>query len=286
MGVRRRVARTGQEDRRLREEPREVEHERDRPARAHHHGVLPPALAHRALHRVVHAAAGVHAVGLPLAARSDRGIGAPGHARAQVLCRYGGRLFSFSGILMVILQMNQSSCQKTKAGSQLLVPLAVGNEWIYLDSVFENGKLISVTNDTDRILNSSTFEGKTTYIFSDGREMLLKGDSLFQIVSQRSGVKFPTPVFLPTETETKFNYAYGGDVVRQQTVALMKDCPIRKDSFGKNSWNSSKCFRITDYCNSETIFGFGVGVLREKKIDCAFSEKNYSIRTLIAVKFK
>src|SRR6476660_9723525 len=119
------------------------------------------------------------------------------------------RLFSFSGILMLVLQMNQSSCQKTKADPPSLLPLAVGNEWIYRDSVFENGKLISVTNDTDRILQTSTFERTTTYIFSDGREMLLKGDSLFQLVQQRSRVKFLTPVFLPTETERKFNYAFG-----------------------------------------------------------------------------
>lgn len=189
-----------------------------------------------------------------------------------------GKLFSFSGILLVILQMNQSSCQKTKTGSQPLFPLATGNQWIYRDSVFENGKLILVMNDTDRILKTSIFEGKTTYIFSDGREMLLKGDSLFQLVSQRSGVKFPTPVFLPTETQTKFNYAFGGDVMKQQTVTLMKICPA-------NSWSVAKCFRITDTCNGEVIFGYGVGVLREKKVDCSSSGKNYSVRILEGVNF-
>lgn len=189
-----------------------------------------------------------------------------------------GKLFSFSAILMVVLQMNQSSCQKTKAGSPSLLPLAAGNEWIYRDSVFENGKLVSVANDTERITQTSRFEGKTTYIFSDGRELLLKGDSLFQLVKQRSGVKFPTPVFLPTETETKFNYAFGGDVVMQQTVTAIKDCP-------KNSWGTSKCFRITGNCNSEAIFGYGVGILREKKVDCSSSGKNYSVRTLLGVKF-
>ena len=190
-----------------------------------------------------------------------------------------GTLYCFAGVLLLVLQMNQSSCQKTKAASQSLLPLAMGNEWIYRDSVFENGKLISVMNDTDRIAQASTFEGRTTYIFSDGREMMLKGDSLFQLVRQRSGLKFPTPVFLPTETETKFNYAFGGDVVKQQTVTVIKECP-------KNSWSISKCFRITDTCNSEVIFGYGVGVLREKKMDCSSSGKNYSVRTLLRVNFK
>ncbi|HYV90250.1 MAG TPA: hypothetical protein VE978_00635 [Chitinophagales bacterium] len=196
-----------------------------------------------------------------------------------------GKFFSFTGMLMMVLQMNQSSCQKTKSNSPSLLPLAAGNEWIYRDSVFENGKLISVMDDTDRIASTSTFKGETTYIYSDGREMLLRGDSLFQLVSQRSGVKFPTPVFIPTETETKFNYAFGGDVMKQQTVTMMKDCPIPKDSFGKSSWSISKCYRITDVCNSETIFGYGVGIVREKKIECFSPEKNYSARTLIKVKF-
>lgn len=190
-----------------------------------------------------------------------------------------GKLFSFAGILMVILQMNQSSCQKTKAGSPSLLPLAVGNEWIYRDSVFEDRKLISVMNDTLRILETAAFEGKTTYIFSDGREMLLKGDSLFQLVRQRNQVKFPTPVFLPTETQVKFNYAFGGDVVKQQTLTALKDCP-------GNSWNVSKCYRITDHCGSETIFGYGIGVLREKNIDCSSSGKNYSMRILLGMNFK
>jgi len=185
-------------------------------------------------------------------------------------------LFSFTGLLIAVINVQHSACQKTNSPS--LLPLAIGNEWIYRDSVYENGKLISVTNDTDRITSTSTFEGKITYIFSDGREMLLKDDSLFQLVQQRSRVKFPTPVFLSTETEIKFNYAYGGDVVKQQTVTMMKDCL-------KNSWNVSKCFRITDNCNSEAIFGYGVGVLREKKVDCTSSGKNYSVRTLITVKF-
>ena len=151
--------------------------------------------------------------------------------------------------------------------------------------VFENGKLISAVNDTDRVTSTSTFEGKTTYIFSDGREMLLDGDSLFQIVQQRNRVKFPTPVFLPTESEVTFNYAFGGDVVKQQTVRLLKDCPIVKDSYGKNSRSITKCFLITDVCKSETIFGYGIGIIREKKIDCFSPGKNYSVRMLIGVKF-
>jgi len=155
--------------------------------------------------------------------------------------------------------------------------MAVGNEWFYVDSLFENWRLVSVTRDTDRVSAKSVFEGKTSWMFSDGREMLLNGDTLFQLVRQRSGTKFPTPVFIPAQTETRFNYAFGGDVVKQQTVTKMNGCP-------KNQWDVSTCFRITDACKSETILGYGIGILKAKTIDCSSGNGNYTIRTLIGIK--
>lgn len=132
--------------------------------------------------------------------------------------------------------------------------------------------------DTLVIVGTSNFEGKTTYIFSDGKELLLKGDSLFQVVQQRSAVKFLTPLFLPTETQTTFHYAFGGDVVKQQTVTRMSNCP-------KTPWKSLKCFRVEDVCHSQFILAYGVGIIREKITDCSTAGKIYTTRTLVAVKF-
>lgn len=184
-------------------------------------------------------------------------------------------LLSFVVLIISMLQIQQSSCQQDSKINKPLLPLAVGNEWIYSDSVFTDGSFASVKNDTDRIVSRSTFEGNPTFTFSDGRELMLKGDSLFQLVRQRTGLKFPTPVFFPVETETTFNYAFGGDVMKQQTVSKMKACP-------ENSWDASNCYLVTDGCNGERIFGKGTGVIWEKKTDC--SSKDYSVRTLIKMK--
>jgi hypothetical protein len=190
-----------------------------------------------------------------------------------------GTLHCFAGLLLVVLQMNHSTCQKTKPDSHPLLPLAAGNEWIYVDSTFEKGKLVSVKNDTDRITGTSEFQGKKSWIFSDGRELMLRGDTLFQLVRQRSSVKFPTPLFIATETETKFNYAFGGDVMKQQTVKRLHACP-------KNPWNTSACYSISDDCGNQIIFGAGVGVMRQVTFDCFSGKENYSVRTLREVNLK
>ncbi|MFI5135822.1 MAG: hypothetical protein ACHQD9_08220, partial [Chitinophagales bacterium] len=150
--------------------------------------------------------------------------------------------FSLCGIFSSILFLKESSCQTKSSLHNGMLPLAIGNEWIYIDSVTEEGKLISVSNDTLRIEKISSFENATTYLFNDGREMMVRGDTLFQLVLQRGGSKFPTVVFYPSETESSFNYAFGGDVVVQRTVNRMSDCP-------KSAWSNSKCYKVTDSCH-------------------------------------
>src|ERR1041385_2416609 len=90
-------------------------------------------------------------------------------------------------MLILIVLTTDSKCQKKSAAESILLPLAVGNEWIYRDSTVEDGKLTSVINDTLRIEKISSFENTPTYIFSDGKEIMQRGDTLFQIVLQRGG---------------------------------------------------------------------------------------------------
>lgn len=158
------------------------------------------------------------------------------------------------------------------------MPLKQGNEWIYLDSVIEDGKLTAVSFDTLRIESTATFEGTPTYLFSDGKELMVKGDTLFQLVTQRGGYKFPTKMFFASEEATTFNYAFGGDVMIQRTVSAIP-C-------SKNSFEVSKCYRVSDGCRGESIIGAGVGILRETSSDCRSPHEHSSSRPLMETNFR
>ncbi len=187
-------------------------------------------------------------------------------------------IFHLMIIFFAVSVLQQTSCGQGAEASAELIPLAVGNEWIYRDSIFENDKLTMIKMDTDRIMSASVFNGGATYHFSDGREVMLSGDTLFELVRQRSGVKFTTPSIIAAETETRFNYAFGGDVLKPRTV--------KKSICAPNSLGAERCYIMTDDCGNETLIGHGIGIFREKKVQCGALPGDFMIRTLIGLKLK
>lgn len=188
-------------------------------------------------------------------------------------------LISFCALLVVLLAEQPSCNQQATAKGSVIVPLAVGNYWVYRDSVFTDGQLTLVTNDTDKIVSTEKWNGKTTFIFNEGREWYESGDTIYQLSRQRSGTKFPSPVMMAVEKEATFNYVFGGDVVIQKTIIKLPDCP------GGN-WNATGCFKIFDSCEGYMIVGYGIGVIREKSSACLAEKSNYSTRTLIDMHVK
>jgi hypothetical protein len=116
-----------------------------------------------------------------------------------------GYLFSFSAFFLSILLIDQSTCSQQadassdKGGATGIYPLAQGNYWIYRDSIFSDGRFSSIVNDTDKIVSSAEWNGRKTFVFDDGREWFMSGDTIYQLASQRSGFKFPSPVMMPSE---------------------------------------------------------------------------------------
>jgi hypothetical protein len=188
-------------------------------------------------------------------------------------------LYSISAFLLSVLFLDESSCNRQAAassGSRAIYPLNVGNYWVYKDSTFSEGKLVSTANDTDKIVRSGEWNGKTTFIFDDGREWFSSGDTIYQLGKQRTGAKFPSPVMMATEKESKFNSMFGGDVAVQKKIEKLSSCP-------ENKWEPSACYKISDTCDGYMINGYGVGILREKTTECFSGNNNYITRTLINV---
>ncbi|MBK6483997.1 MAG: hypothetical protein IPG01_12905 [Chitinophagaceae bacterium] len=189
-----------------------------------------------------------------------------------------GYLFSVTALLMILLLNEKPGCNEsaTAVGGSI-VPLSKGNYWIYRDSVFTDGALSLVTNDTDKIVSTEDWNGRTVYVFADGKEWFASGDTIFQLGRQRTGAKIASPVMMPVKEESRFNFMYGGDVVIEKTIVNMATCPESK-------WKASACYKITDNCEGYWIVGAGIGIIREKTSECFSGKNNYTSRTLIEMK--
>lgn len=188
-----------------------------------------------------------------------------------------GYLFSISAFFLSVLLIDESSCNQqasAAAGKRGFFPLAAGNYWIFRDSTFSEGKFVSVSNDTDKIVSVSDWNGKKTFIFQDGKEWYMSGDTVYQLSTQRTGFKFPSPALIASDKGGNFNYVFGGDVVVQKEVEKLVSCP-------QNQWKSISCYKISDSCNSYQIVGYGVGILHERISECFSGKNNYTTRTLI-----
>ena len=189
-----------------------------------------------------------------------------------------GYLFSVPALLLILLLNEKPSCnQSAPAGGGSLVPMSKGNYWIYRDSVFTDGALSLVTNDTDKIVSTEEWNNKTVYVFADGKEWYTSGDTIYQLGRQRTGAKISSPVMMPVQEESRFNFMFGGDVVIEKTIIKMAACPEGK-------FKASACFRITDHCEGYWIVGSGIGIIREKTSECYSGKNNYTTRTLIEMK--
>ncbi|MCS6991323.1 MAG: hypothetical protein NZL95_05625 [Chitinophagales bacterium] len=154
-------------------------------------------------------------------------------------------------------------------------PLALSHEWVYVDSVWQQGQLTDVFMDTVRVVKQGAFEKLPTYILSDGRELMWRNDTLFQIVFQRGGYRLPTVYFVAGAPKSVFNYAFGGDVVIQRTSELLDSCPGR---FGQKG---SSCYRISDACGGDMILQKAIGPVYWRLGHCFAEEGSVLTKTLV-----
>jgi hypothetical protein len=62
-----------------------------------------------------------------------------------------------------------------------IVPFAIGNFWVYADSVWKDGNLQSAEYDTLRITNVSNYNGELWWRFSDGSQLSERNDTVFEV---------------------------------------------------------------------------------------------------------
>jgi hypothetical protein len=198
-----------------------------------------------------------------------------------------GYFFSIAVFLLPLAISNHSSVSirrqmvpklKPRNQTRVFTRSLPGNYWVYTDSAFSGGKLLSVTNDTDKIVSESMWNGKKTYLFDDNREWVGSGDTIYLLTMQRTQVKYPTPMIIAA-ANSSYNYAYGGDVVMQRNVTQLSSCP-------QNKWGSKSATKSLMPCQGYLVVGAGVGILKERTMDCSSGNENYTIRTLVDAHLK
>jgi hypothetical protein len=62
-----------------------------------------------------------------------------------------------------------------------IIPFATGNFWVYADSVWKDGNLLTSGYDTLRITDVSNYNGELWWRFSDGSQLSERNDTVFEL---------------------------------------------------------------------------------------------------------
>jgi hypothetical protein len=62
-----------------------------------------------------------------------------------------------------------------------VIPFAIGNYWVYADTVWEEGNILKAGFDTIRINSVSNYNGELWWMFSDGSQLSERHDTVFEL---------------------------------------------------------------------------------------------------------
>jgi hypothetical protein len=77
----------------------------------------------------------------------------------------------------VFKSVNYNSTLKSNG----IVPFAIGNFWVYADTVWKDGNLLSAGYDTLRITDVSDYNEELWWRFSDGSQLSERNDTVFEL---------------------------------------------------------------------------------------------------------
>jgi hypothetical protein len=167
-------------------------------------------------------------------------------------------------LTLIIVHVCLETSAQTEKREQL-IPLAIGNYWIYSTSSK------SQPLDTLIIIGTRIINGDTAFEFNNGELMLDRNDSVYNYQSERIGIPFKCFLYFPFDKRTEYVIVVGGDVLNRRTASKIKG------SYKLNGKEYSNCYQFEDSWESEiTTICRGVGILK-------FERKGY-VRTLVEYK--
>jgi hypothetical protein len=144
-----------------------------------------------------------------------------------------------------------SSAQFANLKQEQLIPLAVGNYWIYYNSD-RNPQY-----DTLKIINTQIINGDTAFLYNNGGLIYERNDSVFDYQSQRTGKTFKCLAYFPSEQTVEFTRVVGGDAFSRRMIYKLKK-PFKLSGF-----ECSNCYEYSDPDLKVTVCR-GIGIVEIK----------------------
>lgn len=156
-------------------------------------------------------------------------------------------------------------------------PLALGNQWVYLDSTFDHDTLLSVTTDTVTIYDEYTDQNGHWWLFDSwlspfGRIAKGSADTLFSQQSAYGPLPPGDPLYFPSKElippigdSSSFMIFVDGDMVSYRSVKLLTSAVVTPA--GSFDTGYSYSVKLGPISNSQ-IFVPDVGfIFREEKLE-------------------
>jgi hypothetical protein len=164
-------------------------------------------------------------------------------------------------LTLIIVIVGFETTAQTQKRVQL-IPLAIGNYWIYSTSSK------SQPFDTLIIIGTRIINNDTAFEFNNGELMLDRIDSIYNYQSERIGIPFKCFQYFPFDKRTEYVIVVGGDVLNRRTASKIKG------SYKLNGKEYSNCYEFKDSWESDiTTICRGIGILK-------YERKGY-VRTLV-----
>lgn len=169
-------------------------------------------------------------------------------------------IFFLTSQLTLFAQLPKSDAQNTS-----LLPLKIGNYWVYVSSQAPDKK------DTIKIVKTKIIGSDTCYYFKQSL-MLVKNDTVFEFQLQGNGNPVASVQYFPA-VDMKYTILVGGDAIAGRSVKKLK-APYKVN--GKEYQN---CYEFSDKLfNKTTIFAAGVGIIEMRYPDQTISLVAYKVK--------
>jgi len=143
-----------------------------------------------------------------------------------------------------------------------LIPLAIGNYWIYSTSSKYH------PFDTLIIIGTRIIDGDTVFVYNNGQLIFERNDSVFEFQYQNAEFPFKCFEYFPFDKRTDYGIIVGGDAYSIRSASRIKRL------YKLNGKEYSNCYYFEDgWTSATTIICRGIGILK--------SELNNYGRTLV-----
>jgi hypothetical protein len=159
-----------------------------------------------------------------------------------------------------------------------IVPFAIGNYWVYADSVWKDGNLQSEGYDTLRITNVSNYNEELWWGFSDGSQLSERNDTVFELNRYIRCFRRETLFFPVSHSDFQDSVCYYISVNNYfDMIYTTRSSSISNQIIKTPAGQFRECSRYDILNNKVQIVKPGIGVIMISEDVSAISYKHHRI---------